>query len=159
MADGNIGHTSTNRHKQTQHQPLGAQGSAAHRNFNGAKSGGGEARSRPDRSEGFAAVLSAGNMEGQLGLELQAIRARSGRPRELLSSRRSSGGALGARTGSGHDEFVGKEVHQHRVREKEKERVGQWSGFYHEWRRRRASTSAGDTGRQAAKEVYKFSKD
>ena len=30
------------------------------------------------------------------------------------------------------------------------ERVVRWRGFYREWRRRRASTSAGDTGRQAA---------
>jgi len=68
MADGNMGRTSTDRHKQAQHQPLGTQGSVAHRDFNGAKSGGGEARSRPDRGEGFAVVISGGNREGRLGL-------------------------------------------------------------------------------------------
>ena len=42
--------------------------------------------------------------------------------------------------------FAGEYAHRCRVREKLKERVGRWSGFYREWRRRGASTSAGNTG-------------
>jgi len=56
-ADGGTNRASTGRHKQTQRQPLGAQGLAAHRDFNGERSGGAEAWSRSGRGEALTAAL------------------------------------------------------------------------------------------------------
>jgi len=149
-ADGVTNRASTGRHKQLQHQPLGAQGLAAHHDFNGARSSSGEARNRSGRGEAPTAALRpdlerSDSIEGYDGLELALRGAKGGwvcggaaggspvpwkgaRRTNLVATARSS--ASGAREGN--------------------ERVVRWSGFYCEWRRRRASTSAGDIGRQAA---------
>ena len=136
MMDGGTNRASTGRHKQTQRQPLGAQGLAAHRDFNGARSTHGGA--------------SAEIGEEWLGLELRRVRACARGRKWWLGLGRSCWGVSCGLEGSEEGEFGGRIELVGVGCERKKERVGQWSDLYHKRRRLQASTSPGDTGRQAA---------
>ena len=144
-ADGDTTRASTCRHKQLQRQPPGVQGLAAHRDFNGARSGSGGARRGAGHGEAPTAALRPesegnGSVEGYGGLELAL---------GLLSSWRSCWGSLVAWKGARRANLVAAARSLASGAREGNECVVRWRGFYREWRRRRASTSAGDTGRQA----------
>ena len=149
-ADGRLGRANAGRYERVERELDGVKASVAHRDFNGARSGSGEARSRSGHGEAPTVALwpdleRSDSVEGYDGLELALGGSNGGwvqggaagtlgwlgkgaRKANLVAAARSS--ASGAREGN--------------------ERIVRWRGFYRERRRRCASTSPGT---QAGKQL------
>jgi len=150
MADGNVGCAYADRYKRVECKPRVIQARVAHHDFKGVESGGRVARRRAGRGEVLAAAFlpeleEKGSVWSYKGLEY-AVR-RSG---ASWVAGEADAAHWGGEKGVSATNFTVARARLVGALRGERKRVGRWSGFYREWRRRGASTIAGDTGRQAA---------